>query len=140
VKAKLLGQEVAVKICKRSALQSNKTLTQQITEIECLNKLNGNENILGYYGINSARIRNGCIFVFLETCDLGSIDKYLRANRKCFHPLSSMEESKEKMQEEWKSNTLVKVDQDNRGITIGTLLNWTHQICEGMEYIAAKQV
>jgi len=137
LKGKLRNQDVAVKIRKRQSPQK-RTISWQMTEIEFLRKLNGDDNILQCFGLNSEAISQGYIFVFLEFCELGSAEKYLRANKEVFANALHIEN----LQTNPRDNKDVLQEENLKSVNFSTrnLLIWTHQVSQGMEYVAANKV
>ncbi|ODM91415.1 Platelet-derived growth factor receptor alpha [Orchesella cincta] len=72
------GIQVAVKTTNSSSPST--ALTGILSEIKVMNYLGKHENIVNIIGAYTKRIKKGKIYLFLELCSLGSLEKYLRKN------------------------------------------------------------
>lgn len=120
--------QAAIKTTKLFALRNAAStdfagaLRSLLVEIKLLAYIGPHKNIVELLGANTEEIYNGKVFVFLEYCENGSLLKHLRA----LNPVQYL--TKEKQSEELDIE-LAK-----------SLVKWTSEIAEGMEYLALKRV
>jgi len=139
LKGKILNDDVAVKIPKRST--SAKTpILQQLKEIEIMKTLSGHQNVLGILGISTKLVSKGFIYQFLEICPLGSVHNFLKENRNRFISLVHDDELQITHKKAKSMDALSAIGSSNEDFTTKTLISWTYQVCEGMEYIASNNV
>ncbi|ODM90595.1 Receptor-type tyrosine-protein kinase FLT3 [Orchesella cincta] len=91
-------------------------ITGMVSEIEVMSHLGRHDNIVNLVGIYTKSIRKGKIYLFLELCSLGSLDKYLR----------------DKISMPNEEFTSVSVSAD--------LYRWSCEISNAMDFLCLKRV
>lgn len=112
-----------------------------IGEIKILSYVGTHKHIINLEGAHTADLRKGKLFVFIEICELGSLEKYLRKLKEPEqttaddlndpnHCLNEYETKKEN------DGKIVKID---ASLTT-ELSRWAGEIACGMEYLTSKNV
>ncbi len=126
------------------------TLNGMLSEIKLLSYIGKHGNIIELIGANTAELKNGMIFIFLELCHLGSLENNLRKLR----PRDSCVELKEvAFMNQNQSESNQSADLIQRYLNLTTikkasldsalsedLYRWSKEICNGMAYLASKHV
>lgn len=130
---------VAVKVANPKKFHKT-ALNGMLSEIKMLAYIGKHENINEMIGANTADLKHGKVFIFLELCQLGCLEKYLRKLR----PTMNYDEGEERT---------VALDDGGRYINMTTrnsqkldpslcedFSRWSKEICSGMAYLATKHV
>lgn len=81
-KAKVKEIIVAAKTLKSNA---DKTcLKGLLSELKIMSYIGEHENIVKLVGSNTRKLREGQVYIFVELCEFGSLEDYLRKNRQHF--------------------------------------------------------
>ncbi|CAL8128519.1 unnamed protein product [Orchesella dallaii] len=123
------NKECAFKLTQPSC--SITTLKGLLSEIKLLSYLGNHENIVALIGSYTAELRNGIVYVVIELCNGGSLEKFLRAQERNYTNVAS--ESTRKLNDGGK--ILYK-----RFNWEHDMLRWCVEISSGLEYIASKNV
>lgn len=136
---------MAVKILKQNTqtVMENKAigLSGLLSEIKILAYLGAHHNIVHLVGINTAKLKSGHVFVFLEYCELGCLQKYLR--NLSIHQSFTIEDndglkgSTDSGYTEW--NVMTGQSSINQNI-INDMKKWSLEILNAMVYISSKGV
>lgn len=135
--------EVAIKMMNQ--IKGHKSaLTGLLSEIKVLAYLGKHENIVELLGANTQSLRQGKIFVFLELCKTGSLEKYLRRIR----PQDTDLELEEIFPASKFGNKYVNVrvgsSSEQACLLDEALANdmyrWSREICSGMAFLATRHV
>lgn len=140
--------KVAVKTANPEKIRKT-TLNGLLMEIKVLAHLGKHENVAELIGANTVGLKDGKVFIFLELCQLGSLEKYLRKLRPEVDG-----EMEEEFYSAYQSSSESIAFSNNRYVNMvamgeeGTLdqelssdlYKWSKDICNGMAYLASKHV
>lgn len=117
IKRKHVEETVAVKVINLNGSKTNHenhlSLQSFISEIKILQYIGLHKNIIAMKGAYTAKLQTGRVSIFLEICELGSIEKYLKS-----------------------INTQGPVPQE----LFKNLERWAVEIADGMEFLVGKKV
>ncbi len=135
------GVEVDVAVKTSNPYNLNKlTLKGLLSEIKVLCYLETHDNILQIIGANTASIKDGKVFIFLELCSLGSLEKFLRQTCPLQNTTENLTSCTLSVSENNYLNTNKKASVTLDQSLSQELYQWSTEICNGMAYLAEKQV
>lgn len=129
-------EHVAVKMTKKKSrgggsFHENKcALKGLLSEIKILAYLGSHKHIAALKGAYTEKVKIGHLLVFLELCEVGSLQKYLHGLETKNH---QTEGDRQNVQNE-------KVEDKLRSNILQDLERWAMEIADGMEYLASKKV
>ncbi|CAL8127381.1 unnamed protein product [Orchesella dallaii] len=128
------GKVVAVKTLKPNT--TKEYLQSLLGEIKILSHIGRHDFIVNLEGAYTKNLQKGTVYLFMEFCGLGSLEKFLRANRQNFVSLENLEN-----ENEYKNGSSDQLVYANSScITPKHLLQYAHQISKGMDFLASKEV
>ncbi|ODM96865.1 Platelet-derived growth factor receptor beta [Orchesella cincta] len=77
-------QEIKVAIKTTKIPSPTTAISALLSEIKVMTHIGQHENVVSMIGAYTKEVRTGKIYVFLELCSLGSLEKYLRRNISAF--------------------------------------------------------
>ncbi|CAG7693762.1 unnamed protein product [Allacma fusca] len=126
-KGLLDGKPVAVKTVKEHADTSY--LKSLLAELKVMIYLEDHGNLVKLLGAYTKKLYKGKVYVFVDYCPLGCLEKFLRTNR----GTACLEEAPIYSKIGLVANT-------QSTITVKDLYNWSIQIAQGMAYLSKKKV
>ncbi|ODN02922.1 Vascular endothelial growth factor receptor 1 [Orchesella cincta] len=128
------GKIVAVKTTKPHT--TKEYLQSLLGEIKILSHIGRHDFIVNLEGAYTRNLQKGTVYLFMEYCGLGSLESYLRSNRKNYVPVEDLENPNGLQ----KGNSDQLADSNVNCITSKHLLQYAHQIAKGMDFLASKEV
>ncbi|OXA47685.1 Vascular endothelial growth factor receptor 3 [Folsomia candida] len=127
--------KIAVKTVKPSL--DSTSLTALLSELKVMIYIGRHENIIGLIGACTEKLWNRELYLILEYCQHGSLQKYLQDNRSDFKNSSTKRVTKDPTQ-------LISEYQNHWGdtfkINLHDLFRWSVEIAAGMNYLAERKV
>ncbi|CAL8095589.1 unnamed protein product [Orchesella dallaii] len=133
------GADVAVKTI-RNKVDSGSHLRSLLSEIKILQYIGKIDNVVNMVGCNTADLTNDNVYLFLEYCKLGSLEKYLRTNKYHFLDNIIKDENTGTSTSTARLYENSPTESDEATITHSDLLTWSSQITNAMRFLAAKKV
>jgi serine/threonine protein kinase len=103
-----------------------------LSEVKIMIYLGESENVLKLHGVCTREIKNRNIHIILELCENGSLDSYLRKNRKVFVNLLETSQQAGGRGESSSSQA--------RRLSTLDLIRWSGEIAKGMHHLRMKGV
>jgi serine/threonine protein kinase len=138
VKGRVRDDAVAIKTVKWKKRSDIDTLRLFMDEINVMNSIGTHDFIVRLIGSSTEHLRQGVLCLFLEYCELGSLESFLRANRDKFSDL--------RVDDQFFDGKKFPIVYDTEELAPAKmfsskhLLSWSYQITKGMDYLSSKKV
>lgn len=137
------NMQVAVKVRNPRNLRKS-ALYEMLNEVKILSYIGNHMNIVTLVGVNTEKLREGQLFVFLDYCELGSLHEYLREQsfKIDFHAVGEVADETMPLNERIK-NHLDMVYLTNSSLQrdlCNDMYRWSSEICKGLEYLSSKKI
>lgn len=110
-----------------------------LSEIKILSYLGPHENIVGLIGAHTSDLQKGKVLLFLELCDLGSLEKYLREVKPSLLMANDVPDEEEDI---YSNRYLItqKVSTNVDPFLVKDMHRWSLEVAKGMEFVTSKNV
>jgi hypothetical protein len=128
VRGKLNRQTVAIKMPKPGA--DKVYMKSMLSELKVMIYIGKHPNVVNLIGACTKDLRKGILYIVVDCCSLGSLEKNLKENRDSFYNIFNP----------GPAPPTLKPGPGISGLCTNDLLLWAYQIARAMEYLNTKKV
>lgn len=133
-----MDRAVAVKTVKENCPKT--AIKNLLTEIKVLAHIGTHANIVSLEGAYTAELIYGVVFVAIELCSRGSLEKYLRSYENYVENHQAYLCEPDDVSHSINENNYLSTTNDHRFVLTNDMIKWAKEIACGMEHLSSKQV